>query len=60
MNKDKHVLPGDGMTTFAERIRMEAENEDKSMTKTIYGSDNKPLSRVYVEGRDLDDDGKLV
>lgn len=60
MNKDKHVLPGNDVTTFAERVRLDAKNEDRSNRKTIYGSDNEPLSRVYVEGRDLEDDGKLV
>ena len=59
MNKDKHVLPGDDTTTFGERIKMEAQNEDKRSSRTIYGSDNEPLSRVFVESRDIDDDGKL-
>lgn len=60
MNKDKHVLPGDDMTTFAERIREEARHENKSASRTIYGPDNTPLSRVYIENCDIDDDGKLV
>jgi len=60
MNKDKHVLPDDDMTTFAERIKTEAKNENKSSSRTIYGSDNQPLSRIFVESRDIDDGGKLV
>jgi hypothetical protein len=59
VNKDKHVLPGDDMTTFGERIKTEAQNENRSSNRTIYGSDNEPLSRVFVESRDIDDDGKL-
>ncbi len=60
MNKDKHMLPDDDTTTFAERIKTEAQNEDRASSRTIYGSDNQPLSRVFVENRDIDDDGKLV
>jgi hypothetical protein len=48
MNKDKHVLPDDD-DTFTDRIRREARKQRSNVTsKTIYGPDNEPLSKVYV------------
>ncbi|HYE81138.1 MAG TPA: hypothetical protein VEG39_03110 [Clostridia bacterium] len=60
MNKDKHVIPGDDISTFAERVKREDRHENRSTSKIIYGSDNEPLSRVFVSNREIDDDGKLV
>lgn len=49
MNKDKHVLPDDS-DTFTDRVRREARKQGKGeASKTIYGPDNEPLSKVDVK-----------
>ena len=51
MNKDKHVLPDD-TDTFTDRIRRETKKEyRKEGTRTIYGPNNEPLSKVEVKGK---------
>lgn len=49
MNKDKHVLPDDS-DTFTDRLRREARKQGKrENTRTIYGPDNEPLTKVDVK-----------
>lgn len=49
MNKDKHVLPDDN-DTFTDRVRREARKQRRGgKSKTIFGPDNEPLSKVDVK-----------
>lgn len=50
MEKDKHILP-DTDTALSRRVKRNA-GKNFAATKTIYGPDNEPMSRVDMEVSD--------
>lgn len=53
MSTEKHVLPDTG-DSFSNRIKKGAENSQRNINNTIFGPDNRPLSKVDLEaGKEL-------